>query len=185
MKMTTLEVEIVLMEHFKFNQKDIVCGLTGTIRGLVRFETDMLVLSKSGFAVAVEIKVSKADLKRDLKKPHIQSIDPRLDYNDYSTSKTMYLGSSPKQWFPKIKHFYYAVPEKLEEAALEQIPEVCGLIVVKDSYVHLNVRRPALASVVRKPKRITDYKWTDEERMNLLRLGTMRQYNLKKKLLKL
>lgn len=180
--MTTLEVEIALMDYFKFNQKDIVCGLTATFYGLVRFETDMLVLSTSGYATAIEIKVSKADLKRDLDKPHIQSLHPELVFDEYKNYRSMHLGSKPEEWFPKIKHFYYAVPKNLEEAALAQIPPACGLLVV------YNDGRVGLAGTYknyRKPKQISNYKWTEEERMNLLRLGTMRQYSLKKRILRL
>lgn len=172
--MTTLEVEIALMRHFKFNLKDIVVGLTNGCT-LVHFETDMLILSNSGYATAVEIKVSKADLKKDNDKPHIKALHPDLE-TEFDNYKTWRIGTNPLAWYEKIKHFYYAVPEKLESAALEQIPPQCGLIVIRKGFPPIEVR---------KPKVLNQYKWSDGERMNLLRLGTMRQYNLKRQILKL
>lgn len=172
--MTTLEAEIALMRHFNHSQKDIVFGLTPWSQ-LVRFETDMLVLTQSRLAYAVEIKVSKADLRADRKKEQIKALNG--EKHRYYGGKL--LVPSIENMFKRIRFFYYAVPEELEEAALKQIPDQCGLLVVSKYRGHLGVRS------VRRPKTLHNYKWTDAERMNLLRLGTMRQYTLKNNILEL
>jgi len=64
-----------------------------------------LVVTKSGYATEVEIKISKQDLKNDLKKKHCHKSN-------------------------KIKCLYFAAPEELVEFALENIPTRAGLLSV-------------------------------------------------------
>jgi len=65
-----------------------------------------LIISKAGYAKEIEIKVSKADLKKDKEKRHSHN------------SK-------------KIRQLFFAIPEKLGiDFALEHIPNKAGLIVV-------------------------------------------------------
>lgn len=163
MKITTLDVEIALFKHFKFNKNICITNLT-TLSNVVRFETDFLSLSPSNYATAVEIKVSKADLKNDLKKPHIK--------DNFSESHIL-------RYFPKIKYFYYCVPDHLEEAALKQIPDESGLIVIYNNKGRIRIK------VIKKPKQLTKYKWDESEKINLLRLGNMRVFGLKNNINKL
>lgn len=157
-------MEIALMRYFKFNHNLVVHGVCDW-SFIVGFESDLVVLTKSGYASGVEIKVTKSDLKNDLKKKHIKSIDNPKMFERY---------------FGTLKHFYYAVPTKLKEAALEQIPSFSGLITVeKDEMYGFRCK------VVREPKILFKHKWTDAKRYDLARLGAMRIFGLKKKILKL
>lgn len=158
--MTTLEAEITLMEMFDIRRNLIVPCITD-MSFLVKFETDLLILSESGYATGVEIKVSKADLKNDLKKKHIKNLG----------TKTLIRGRTTKEWYYKnLKYFYYAVPNKLIEETKSQIPNFAGII-------DLDKRK-----IVRKPKTLFTTKWTEKMRYSLARLGSMRILNLKRNL---
>lgn len=65
MKITTLDMEIVLMEYFGVNRNIIVPNVSW---GLNLHECDLLIFSKSGYATEVEIKISKQDLLKDKNK---------------------------------------------------------------------------------------------------------------------
>ena len=170
MRISTLEMEARLMYYLDINANLVVPNITN-ISGLVMFEADMLSLSKSGYATAIEIKVSKADLKNDLKKQHIINKDSFTYGLDF--------------YYKNLKYFYYAVPEYLEEEALKQIPSFCGLLVLKEvSYSHWNTNyKKKQIEFVREAKVLFQTKWDDKMRYNLARLGTMRIMSLKYKLL--
>lgn len=161
--MKTIEAELVLLRMFKFHTNIIVPGVT-TLSQLVKFESDILVLTDSGYATSIEIKVSKADLRNDLKKKHILKLDPK-----YSVRAT----NSKEYYYGRLKHFYYAVPVELIEVALEQIPSFSGLINLSNG------------KIVRKPEKLFNYKWTKEELLKLCKLGTMRINNLKQNIAEL
>jgi hypothetical protein len=150
------------MNHFDIRRNLIVPNISDW-SNLLRFEADVLILSQSGYATCIEIKVSKGDLKNDLKKPHIKHLDQLLIWNKPPLER----------YYSSLKYFYYAVPERLINDALSQIPSFAGLI-------SLNGMR-----VVRKPKKLFDKKWNEKERYSLARLGAMRILNLKRKIYKL
>lgn len=129
-------------------------------------ECDLLSLTKTGYATEIEIKVSKADLLKDKEKAHGHKHN-------------------------HIKYLYFAVPHKLEEVALAEIPERAGLLTVEKEWVtdHLPyngevgewfyyVKERRYPSINNKA-----IKWTDEQRYKLARLGAMRIHGLKKKLM--
>ena len=64
MKITTLEMETLLMNHFNYLQNIIVPNVSNGIfhkeHGWLH-ECDLLVLSKANYATEIEIKISKAD----------------------------------------------------------------------------------------------------------------------------
>ena len=153
------------MQELNIRTNLIVCNVT-PLSGLVRFETDLLSLSKSGYATGVEIKTSKSDLKNDLKKKQWKNL------------KRVYGSKSGlERYFEPYKYFYYAVPEDLVDAVEEQVPSWCGIYAIGKK-----VRE------VRSAKQILPYdktrKWTIEDRLSLARLGAMRVLNMKKKELK-
>lgn len=163
--MTCLEIEVKLMQEIGIRKNLIVCNVT-PLSGLVRFETDLLSLSKSGYATGVEIKTSKSDLKNDLKKKQWKNL------------KRVYGGKSGlERYFEPYKYFYYAVPEDLVEETTNQVPNWCGIYSVGKK-----------VKEVRSAKQILSYdktrKWNDEDRLSLARLGAMRVLNMKKKELK-
>ena len=169
--MTTEQIELSLMFNLNYNQNYIVPNITN-IGFQLAFEADMLYITKLGYATCFEIKVSKSDLKNDLKKSHIKNLDEGLLIG-MSRSYTPI-----EYYYKKLKFFNYAVPEYLVEDALNQIPNFAGL------YYFINKGHDKLPvmKIKRHPKIIHNYKWTNKEILEILRLGTMRIYNLKRKL---
>jgi hypothetical protein len=159
---TCLDIEIAIMRKFNFRQNLIVTGVTD-MNFLVPFETDVLLLTKSGYAHGFEIKVSKSDLKADFKKKQHAQMDV------FKNGKSGF-----ERYFGKFKYFSYAVPKELEEEALKQIPSFCGLYVcsVTDYGVTYLIE-------ARSPKKLFPYKWSDKMMFEVARLGAMRAYNLK------
>lgn len=170
-QLTTLEVELALMKALNFRQNMIVpnvsWGISDGIKDL--HECDLLVLSKSHYATEIEIKVTKHDLLRDKHKSHA---------HDHSY----------------IKQLYYAVPKKLQNIALDNIPERAGLYVINQSIRSNpdekdNVNQPVkyfyTVERIRMPmKNNSAHKWTESEVLQLLRLGSMRIYTMKNAMLR-
>jgi hypothetical protein len=157
---TCLEMEVCVARKFNIRQCIIVPNISW---GLQIHECDLLIVSKSGYATEVEIKISLADLKKDANKKHAH------------TSQ-------------KIKYLYFAIPEKLLPY-IEYIPAHAGIFVLKRgkynygkysdspleySYVE-KVREPQKNPHSRAlfPNEITD----------VMRLGCMRIWRLKQTVL--
>ena len=158
--MTTIEIEIAVMEHFGIRQNLIVPNISWGIAGL--HECDILSLNRTGYATEVEIKTSKADLLQDKKKKH----NHRHNH---------------------IADLYFAVPENLRKIALEVIPERAGLFIIKkyednDDYFKVSELTAGAYEVKPSTRNKDAVKWTEKERYQLARLGTMRILALKKKL---
>ena len=152
--MKTIEVEIALASYFDYRRNLIVPNISW---GLGIHECDLFILSQSGYATEVEIKISKSDLKADAKKWH----------NHESNL---------------IKKLYFAIPEKLAEH-IQYIPERAGVIVLK-RYKDTKTTDYLLCSILRKPKPNKHArKLTDEERYKVARLGALRIWGLKHKIL--
>ena len=166
----TIDVELALMRHFDFRQNLIVPNITNMVWTLA-FETDMLVLTKSGYAHGFEIKVSKSDLNADFKKPQ------HCKFEEIKNGK-----SGLERYYGKFKYFSYAVPHDLKDYALTVIPEFCGLYSVKNTYLDINRFPYVRLECIRNPKELFRYKWSDKERYEIARLGAMRIYGLKQKL---
>ena len=149
---TTIEMECALANFFGIRVNLIVPNISW---GLALHECDLLIISKAGYITEVEIKVSKADLKKDKEKRHNHK-------NRYIT----------------MKQFYFAVPEKIKpEFCYEHIPKHAGLIIVSkngrcriERTATINTQATAL---------------TEKQLFQAARLGTMRIWTLKKKIIKL
>lgn len=120
-------------------------------------ECDLLIVSKAGYVTEVEIKISRGDLRADAKKIHGHDG-----------------GSS-------IKYLYFAVPEKLEAAALEFAPERAGIITVRADQP--NEWGPRCRRVRDATANKAATKMNDRERYKVARLGALRIWSLKRKLL--
>jgi hypothetical protein len=152
--MKTVEIEFIMADYYNYRTNYIVPNISW---GLNVHECDLLIVRpKTGFAIEVEIKISKSDLIADLKKKH----------NHKSN---------------KIKELWYAVPEELVEKALEILPEYTGIYaILKTEFLDKRA-----VKVIRKAKSNNKSRcFTEMEIMKLLRLGNMRIWNLKKKELK-
>lgn len=62
-----IDIELSIFRLYDIRQHVIVPNISNQMF-LVPFETDMLVLTQSGYATGFEIKVSKSDLLADLRK---------------------------------------------------------------------------------------------------------------------
>ena len=153
--MHTGEIELLLARYFSYQQNIIVPNIS---YGLNLHEVDLLVIKQSHYAIEIEIKISVADLKADLKKPHGHRSN-------------------------KIKLLYFAVPSEIKDKALELIPERAGLLTIthdiaKRSNGHFSNRyyvSAIKAPIVNKLAR----KLTDKEISKVYELASMRIWNLK------
>jgi hypothetical protein len=94
-------MELALVNYFDMRRYIIVPNIR---RGLRIHEVDLLIVNDLFYATEVEIKISKADLIKDLKKKHQHK----------ST---------------KIKNLFFAIPRSLEPY-IEYIPINAGIIIV-------------------------------------------------------
>lgn len=100
------DIEYALAQHLNTRQNLIVPNISWGLG--FSYEIDLLVVTPNNYAWEIEIKISKKDLKADIKKKH----------GHYNI---------------KIKRLYFAVPLQLKEDALLLIPERAGLFIVYDS----------------------------------------------------
>lgn len=154
--MNTLDMEIALMKELDIRRNIIVPNVSWGINGL--HECDLLLLTKSGYAWEIEIKVSKSDLLKDKEKSHNHSHN-------------------------HILQLFFAVPYKLREIALEEIPENAGLYTVRKRTKIYEWESDFVVKLERSAKRNTSaIKWNDKDVLKLTRLGTMRILGLKEKI---
>ena len=118
-------------------------------------ECDVFIIKRTGYCVEVEIKRSKSDLLADFKKGH--------HHKDR-----------------RIKEFYYCFPETMLKTCEELIPKEAGIIICRrhSNGVFASFHRMA-------PSRIGALKLSKEEQFKVAKLGCMRIFSLKKKLIKL
>ena len=150
MKITTTEMECLVARFLNWRVNLIVPNVSW---GMGVHECDMLVATKAGYLWEVEIKVTKADLKKDALKWH--------EHKNH-----------------KIKHLYFAIPTYLEDC-IEHIPARAGIITVAPSSETIWGRVKQL----RKPEtNKAAQPITPEQRYTLARLGSMRIWGLKNKI---
>ena len=172
--MNTLDIEIAIIKAYRPRQNLIVPNVAWGIHDShynSLHECDILILSNTGYATEVEIKVSKADLLKDASKRHHHCHN-------------------------LIRRFYFVVPEKLKEIALTSIPENAGLIVVSlkeitNYHWHYGGGKTEYKEIITRVEIVREckinsqaQKWDAKQRYQLARLGTMRILALKQKLQK-
>jgi hypothetical protein len=161
--MNALEIEIAVANFFGHRTNIIVPNVWWGMDGLDH-ECDLLVVSGSGYASEIEIKVTGSDIKRDLKKGR------RRNYSGQEFQLA-------HRHCDIIKKLYFAVPLKL--AQHPDIPEWAGILAVKD--IQDTILFPKVVTV-RPPHVNKDVRpLKDYEREKLLRLGVMRIWSLKAK----
>lgn len=155
-KLKTEDIEMSVANMYDFQQNLIFPNISW---GLGLHECDLLVIRPSNYAIEIEIKTSIADLKADFKKSH-NHIDRKN----------------------RIKELYYAIPNYLYDKAIELIPETAGIITCS-----VNSKKGIIESkIVRRAKiNTTARKLTDDEKNKALRLGSIRYWFFKDKILKL
>lgn len=149
-------MEEKLARYFNPRQNIIVPNVSW---GFYIHECDLLVLRKSGHLLEIEIKVSKADLKKDVEKSH-----EHIDYYD------------------RVRELWFAIPDYLQDC-IEYIPERAGILILSKNHdwgTYLNCKE------LRRPKINTKAKKLYEnEKLALARLGTMRIWSLKRKIIEI
>lgn len=150
-------MEVAIAKMFGIRTNIIVPNLSWGLSGM--HECDLFLIKKSGVGVEIEIKRSKSDFLADFKKGH-NHVDR----------------------FNRITEFYYAFPEQLIGKCIDLIPPDAGIISCqRHDYGQKNV----YATIERKPKRIKGArKLTEEEQLKVARLGVMRIWSLKEKIIK-
>jgi len=154
----TIEIEVALARFFNYRTSVIVPNISWGFKWM--HECDMFILRKSGYAIEVEIKISKANLKADFKKGH----DHKSKY---------------------IREFYYAFPKQFYEEFLPLIPEHAGIITC-EKFCPKDYAPYIVTQVRRKAKINTGaLKLSDKDRIKISHLGTMRIWSAKAKEIKL
>jgi hypothetical protein len=109
--MTSLDIELALARYFGILPKHGGMGnnrnmIIPNFRGMYMHECDLFVLTESGYAWEIEIKVTLADLKADLKKRH----------------------GHKSKW---TRFLYYAMPEIMKEY-VRIVPKHAGIYLIDD-----------------------------------------------------
>jgi hypothetical protein len=146
---TSFEIEIAVAHYFGTTTHVIVPNVSW---GMFGYELDLCILNNNSFyASEVEIKISKADLKRDSLKRHNHDRNGNL-----------------------IKSLWFAMPEKLKNKGCDiLVPESAGILYVGKNGNVVQDRKPVPSKFAKK--------WTYADAFKLARLGTLRTWNLKGK----
>ena len=155
-------MEVELCEFLNHRKNIVVPNVSW---GMFSHECDLIRLTPSGYCSEIEIKISKADLKKDQTKRH-----NHVDGNGYRENK--------------IKYLYFAIPEYLEDCS-EYIPDRAGILILYESPANKYRDGYLYFKEVRKPRSQCSYKFSEKERIRLLELMSMRIWGLKKKLAKM
>lgn len=154
---TTIEMEVAIANFFGYRQNIIVPNISW---GLLSHEVDLLIVRKSGVAIEVEIKTSLSDLKADFTKKH-KHIE-RLN---------------------RISYFYYAMPYSVYEKGKDLIPQNAGIIVC-DRIILYNGKEDIRVRMIKDSVKIKGSRsLTSDEQFKVARLGAMRIFSLKKKII--
>ena len=158
-KIRTTEIEIAVAEYFGISRNLTIPNVSWGFRNRSS-EKDLVVITSSNYIYEIEIKVSKSDLIRD-KQKHKWKLQP---------------------YFNDFRKTYFAIPIYLLEYK-EHIPEFAGIITVE----HANKKNVDYWTFVQREAKINkeSKKITEKEKYQLARLGALRVWGLKKKLLKL
>jgi hypothetical protein len=163
-----IEIELAIARHYGTREHIIVPNISWGFDYI--HECDMFIVKKSGYAVEVEIKRSKSDLLNDFKKTHHHKSN-------------------------KIREFFYAIPKDNLDEWSKLIPKHAGIIAYEKYEEEIWDRKmhkwTDKTKWVTRARRIRDaeinksaMKLTTEEQLKIARLGCLRIWNLKQKLIK-
>ena len=163
-KLNSADIEVAVAKYFKPRTHLIVPNISW---GMNIHECDLLILNGSNYAVEVEIKISKSDVKADLKKGHGHKSN-------------------------RIKRLFFAIPEHLNTPdVIELIPERAGIFVVSERYpvyqsgygadsTKVSYYMQPRCTVIRNAKINKEARpFTDGERIEMGRLGMLRYWNIR------
>lgn len=131
------------------------CNWTGS-------ECDLLIIEKGLRIIDIEVKVSRADLKADMKKQKWWKHRPW---------SRRHLAAEPRQWPDKVWKHYYALPESIwDSKLLESIPSNSGVLTLRHEAHGIKVKVQRMAKPCREAKPITAADAIDLARLTSLRL---------------
>lgn len=153
------DIEVAVANYFNPRRHLIVPNISW---GMGLHECDLLVMNGQNYGVEIEIKVSKADVKKDGKKKH--------GHDSH-----------------KIRRLFFAIPLKLfTDDIVAMIPERAGILVVlpaqrDDLYGNTFISPPRC--VLKRNAKINKYAkpFSDSERIEMGRLGMLRYWNIRNK----
>lgn len=160
-KLKCSDIEVAVAKYFNPRIHLIVPNIS---YGMNLHECDLLVMNGRNYGVEVEIKISKADVKKDLQKGHGHNSN-------------------------RIRRLFFAIPDELyTEEIIKLIPERAGIFVieprreVKAEYGTSYIIAPKC--VMKRNAKINKYAkpFTDSERVEMGRLGMLRYWNIRKNL---
>ena len=158
----TTEIEIALYDYFRFLQNDV---MTNIYLDGGRHECDLIVIrTQSLYALEVEIKTSVGDLKAERKKQRYRNHQGVDCYHDSTVGMSK-----------RFKEKWFAMPEKMKQKGLAFIPEYAGLLTINDH---------GAVNIIRKANKLNNKPLTQGQRLDLLRLGVMKCYQLKQRLIR-
>lgn len=140
-----MQKDTIMEQEFKFSEEYIQRKLNSffaestkkyVVENLFVFEweSDKLIITRSGYAYEFEVKISKSDFKADFKKEDKHTIlEGKKEFlPSYDKVLDMWKGLQADNYrtsrFKKPNYFYYAVPEGLID--VNDVPEYAGLIYV-------------------------------------------------------
>lgn len=160
--LTLTQIELGIARYFNFRNNLVVPNVSW---GMLNHEADIIVMSKSGYLTEVEIKRSWADFLADFRKKH--------DHQD-----------------SLVSYYFYAVPSSILDKCRAKLEEVdpfkrWGLLSYSeetftdgDVDCWVNLQYLPSNSTQHNPSK----KLTLEQQYQLARLGNMRSWTLKNKL---
>lgn len=150
--LTIDEIELAIVNSRIFNKRTDIF-VPNVSWGLLNHEADMVIMTKSGYLTEIEIKRSWEDFKADFKKDH--------EHKD-----------------ERVYKFYYCVPSSIKEKVIE-------LLKTKDKFpAVLSYSEEGIVTDLKVgfPNTNRGRKLFLEEQLTIARLGCMRVWNLKQKL---
>jgi hypothetical protein len=133
----------------RFDSNNIKYTVTNLYLFRHNWETDFLVVQKSGYCYEIEIKISRSDFLNDFKKVDKHSI---MNEGTYLVKKYKYHTDpetkkrisehyhAPAEWKFKPNKFYYCVPEGL--VSKEEVPDYAGLMYVTKYGTVTTIKEP-------------------------------------------
>jgi len=141
---TCPEIESAVAQYFNPRRNVIVPNVWWGLD--LNHECDLFVLNKAGFAYEVEIKVSRSDIKADLRKRWGHASE-------------------------KIRRLYFAIPAKLQ-SSVGLIPERAGVLVVGPKGAVVKLRE---AKLNKEARALTDKEAAKLGHLGTMRIWKLRQ----------
>lgn len=157
--LTSNIIEVAVAKMFDYRAKLIVPNVSFGFN--LNYEVDMVVVSGAGYAYQVEIKISAADFRKDIRKSKFRlRSDIKFDWRH--TTKV-------------FREFYYAMPYSLYETIKSEIDISFGVIVIRE------LPNGRIVATKERRSKINDnaYPISNDQYSKLDHLGCMRIWNLK------